>query len=159
MHSNKTHHAVYLLKGPVLFSNFFILSEWAKPFLFINVSDPIRTFLSHFYHISIIFYICKIYHISVCEYWIYGYLWEKNEGHWTKKSEDVFFFRIKVKVRILRKTKQNNRSTLFFFTVALTLFHTYQRIYYMILLWGWKCFFYLTSCKAPENPLFVCATL
>lgn len=115
MHSNKTHHAVYLLKGPVLFSHFFILSEWAKPFFFINVSDPIRTFLSHFYHISIIFYICKIYHISVCEYWIYGYLWEKNEGHWTKKSGDVFFFRIKVKVRILRKTKQNNRSTLFFF--------------------------------------------
>lgn len=110
-------------------------SSLSEPSLFfINVSDPIRTFLSHFYHISIIFYICKIYHISVCEYWICGYLWEKNEGHWTKKSGDVFFFRIKVKVRILRKTKQNNRSTLFFFTVALTLFHTYQRIYYMIIL-------------------------
>lgn len=114
-------------------------SSLSEPSLFCLLMFQIPS--EHFYHISIIFYICKIYHISVCEYWIYGYLWEKNEGHWTKKSEDVFFFRIKVKVRILRKTKQNNRSTLFFFTVALTLFHTYQRIYYMIILWGWKCFF------------------
>lgn len=110
MHSNKTHHAVYLLKGPVLFSHFFILSEWAKSFFLLMFQIPSE----HFYHISIIFYICKIYYISVCEYWIYGYLWEKNEGHWTKKSGDVFFFRIKVKVRILRKTKQQIHTFLFY---------------------------------------------
>lgn len=87
-------------------------SSLSEPSLFFLLMFQIPS--EHFYHISIIFYICKIYYISVCEYWIYGYLWEKNEGHWTKKSGDVFFFRIKVKVRILRKTKQQIHTFLFY---------------------------------------------
>lgn len=115
MHSNKTHHAVYLLKGPVLFSHFFILSEWAKPFFLLMFQIPSE----HFYHISIIFLsyftsVKSIIFLSVNteSMDIYG---KRMRVTGLKKVGMSFFFRIKVKVRILRKTKQNNRSTLFFF--------------------------------------------
>lgn len=78
---------MYLLKGPVLFSHFFILSEWAK--FFRSHKNISIIFLSYFTSVKSI--------IFVCEYWIYGYLWEKDEGHWTKKSGDVFFSESKLK--------------------------------------------------------------
>lgn len=111
-------------------------SSLSEPSLFFLLMFQIPS--EHFYHISIIFLsyftsVKSIISLSVNteSMDIYG---KRMRVTGLKKSGDVFFFRIKVKVRILRKTKQNNRSTLFFFTVALTLFHTYQRIYYMIIL-------------------------